>query len=371
MTDRERFLATMRFQAADRVPNHELGLWGQTKQMYIAAGMPEDATGDWFCGCEFLGLDRRDFAPLNVGPVPPFKRETIEETDRYEVFRDAWGALHKALKPGTVEDTRASMDQYISFPVRCPEDFEPMKARFDPRAPGRRPPDWAERVERWWRRDCPLCLTTNGSFGLYFALRKWMGTENLSLAFYDQPKMVHEMVELLADFFIELTEPALGEVDFDYFNFSEDFAFKTGPLLSPRLFREFLLPAYRRIIEHFRRHGVEFIWVDSDGNTELLIPLLLEVGVNGHWPLEIAAGMDPVKLRKEYGRDLMLSGGIDKMALAKGKKEIEDELDRHMRPALESGGFIPTIDHSIPPDIPYENFMYYMELKRDIADGRG
>ena len=79
--------------------------------------------------------------------------------------------------------------------------------------------------------------------------------------------------------------------------------------------------------------------------------------------------MDPVKLRREYGKDMVLCGGIDKRAMARGKKAIDEELDRHMRPMLESGGFIPTVDHTVPPDVSYDNFTYYIARKRAIAEG--
>jgi len=371
MTDRERFLATMRFEPVDRVPYHELGLWGQTVELYIQAGMPEEAaTADFFRGDDWLGLDRRDFVPLKTGPMPPFAHETIEETERHVVFRDGNGIVHKALKEGTVRGTRASMDQYIRFPVREPGDFKAIKARYDSQSPGRSPENWDALVAQWIGRDYPLCLLTNGTFGFYSMLRCWMGTENLSTAFFDYPNMVHEMVEFLTDFFIRLTGPALAEVDIDYFNFFEDLAYKTGPLISPRLFREFLLPGYRKVIEHLRSHGVEFIWLDSDGNLEPLIPLLLDAGVTCLWPCEIAAGMDPVKLRATYGKALAFAGGIDKRQLTRGKRDIENELLRRMPPLLETGGYIPTVDHTVPPDVPYENFIYYIELKRRIIEGK-
>jgi len=371
MTDRERFLATMRFGPVDRVPYHELGLWGHTVEMYIKAGMPESAaTANFFEGNDHLGLDRRQFVPLDIGPLPPYQDEVLEQTERYEVYRDGWGTVHRALKEDTVRGTRASMDQYVKFAVETPADYQALKARFDPRAPARYPQDWDRLKERWRTRSCPLCLLANGTFGFYSMLRRWMGTESACRAFYDYPDMVHEAVEFMADFLIELTTPALKQCDVDYFNFFEDFAGKGGPLISPRLFREFLMPGYRRVIEHLRRHGVEIIWLDSDGNTEALIPLLLEVGVTCHWPCEVAAGMDPVRLRRRYGRALCLAGGIDKRALTRGRKEIEQELYHRLPPLLETGGYIPTIDHTVPPDIPYENFIYYLELKRSICEGR-
>jgi uroporphyrinogen decarboxylase len=301
--------------------------------------------------------------------IPAFAPEVIEETDRYVVHRDGQGIVRKAMKEGTVRGTRPSMDQYLRFAVETPEDFEALKTRYDPSDPRRYPPWWASRVRAWSVRQHPLCLCVNCAMGLYSNCRIWMGTENLSVAFHDQPKLVHEMMDFIADFTIEALRRAVEDVDIDYFNYFEDFAYKTGPLFSPDTFREFLLPRYKRINEFLCSHGVEIITLDSDGNTEVLIPLMLEAGINGHWPLEVAAGMDPRKLRREYGRDLALSGGIDKRALARGRKAIEEEVLSKVPPLLEEGGYIPTVDHTVPPDVSYADFLYYMELKRRCLDG--
>jgi len=73
--------------------------------------------------------------------------------------------------------------------------------------------------------------------------------------------------------------------------------------------------------------------------------------------------MDPLAVRAEYGHDLALIGGIDKRALARGRKAITAELYRIIPPLIEDGGYIPTLDHAVPPDVSYDNWMYYMELK--------
>ena len=105
-------------------------------------------------------------------------------------------------------------------------------------------------------------------------------------------------------------------------------------------------------------------WLDSDGNVEELIPLWLESGINGVYPMEVAAGMDVVKLRREYGKDLLMTGGIDKRVLARDRKAIDEELEAKI-PLAEQGGYIPHIDHAIPHDVPYENFAYYWERKKE------
>ena len=94
---------------------------------------------------------------------------------------------------------------------------------------------------RWWENhDYPLCLFVNAQIGFYWTLREWVGTENLSYMFYDDPDLVHEMLDFLADFIIEVSTKALSSVPIDYFNFSEDFAGKSGPLISPKMYKEFL-----------------------------------------------------------------------------------------------------------------------------------
>lgn len=200
-------------------------------------------------------------------------------------------------------------------------------------------------------------------------LRRWMGTEKACTIFYDDPALAEEILDFLTDFFIETTRRALNEVEVDWYNYFEDFAFKTGPLISPKIFKQFLLPRYRRINNHLRAHGVDIISLDSDGNIEVLLPMIIEAGINHICPLEQAAGMDAVKIRKQYGTALAMLGSIDKRELAKGKREIEKELLRQVPYLLETGGYIPTVDHTIPPDVSYDNFIYYLGLKKKIIEG--
>jgi len=107
--------------------------------------------------------------------------------------------------------------------------------------------------------------------------------------------------------------------------------------------------------------------VDSDGNIDELIPLWLEGGVNGFLPMEVAAGMDAVALRKKYGKNLILIGNIDKRALIKNKEAIRKEVMSKVPYLLSQGGYFPTIDHAVPPDVPFENYMYYLQFLRKIT----
>jgi len=135
------------------------------------------------------------------------------------------------------------------------------------------------------------------------------------------------MMEYLTEFYCRTIERAVKEVDFDYAIFGEDIAYKNGPLLSPKIVKEFMVPRYKRITRLLRENGIDIIFIDSDGNVEELIPLWLEAGINGVYPLEVAAGMDPVALRKKYGKNLVMMRGIDKRALIEGKDAIDRELE--------------------------------------------
>ena len=370
MIPRERFLNVMEYRPVDRVPNWELGAWGQTIERWQAEGLkPHTFHWDWFTGEECLGMDQREFLPVHMGMIPGFESKVLEKTDRYEVIQHGSGVVTKALIEGTVRGTRASMDQYLRFPVETIEDLRAMKKRYDPATPIRYPLYWRSKIPCWQNRQHVLVLGQNCCTGFYGVARAWMGTENLSLAFYDQPALVEEMFEFIADFAIEVTRPFVEAVQFDYFNFFEDMACKSGPLCSPACFRRFIMPHYRRVIGHLKSHGVKYCSLDSDGNTEPLIPLYMEMGIDAHWPFERASNMDPNRIRKQFGKDLRIWGAVDKRELTKGKAEIDAAL-RELAPLVEEGGFVPHLDHTFPPDISWANFNYYWEQKRKLLEGQ-
>jgi uroporphyrinogen decarboxylase len=149
--------------------------------------------------------------------------------------------------------------------------------------------------------------------------------------------------------------------------FWEDMAFKTGPLISPKMFRQFMMPRYKVITDLLRSKGVDIIFVDSDGGLNQLIPLWLESGINFFWPLECAAGNDAVELRKKYGHDAILGGNIDKRALLKSRDVIHQEVMSKVPYLLETGGYFPSVDHFVPPDVPFENFVYLINTLREVA----
>jgi uroporphyrinogen decarboxylase len=192
--------------------------------------------------------------------------------------------------------------------------------------------------------------------------------ERLSTLFYDDPGLVHELCEHIADFVIELLTPILQQISFDFAFLWEDMAGKGGPLCSPRTYREFMLPPLQRVTDLLHSQGIDVIIVDSDGQNDVLIPLWLEAGVTGLRPFEVAAGCDAVALRKRYGKHLIIQGAVDKRSLAKGRAEIDREVLSKVPWLCWQGGYFPQVDHLVPPDVSLENYRYYSHLLRRVVE---
>jgi uroporphyrinogen decarboxylase len=175
------------------------------------------------------------------------------------------------------------------------------------------------------------------------------------------------MVETCADCIIETIRPTLeAGIEFEYASMWEDMCYRAGPLLSPKVFRDVLVPQYRRITGLLAKHGCDIVVLDCDGDIALLAPLWLGAGVNTMFPIEVGTwGADPVEYRRIYGHDMRIIGGVSKRILAGRREEITREVDR-LAPLVEDGGFIPTPDHRVPPDVPLDNYLFYLERAREV-----
>ena len=371
MTTRERFLRCLNFQPVDHVPHMEITVWGHTQERWESEGMPAGMDMSFMMGSAYFGLEGYAAVDFPLGPMPAYDTVMLREDEREEVFVDGWGRTRRALKPGTVRGTRLTMDQYLDFAVHDHASFLDMKRRYEGDVAERYPAGWEAQVARMAATDQARTVLNplGGTFGYYSMLRNWIGTERLSYMFYDDPALVEECLECLSDFALRLLEKALTDIQVDFYIIHEDMAGKGGPLMGPALFRRFLAPHYRRLIECFRKHGVDLIMVDTDGDFEALVGDFLDAGVQGFCPMEVAAGMDPVAMRRRFGSAFCMIGGIDKREIAKGRAAIDRQIEEVIKPLIGMGGYIPTIDHSIPPDVRYDDFLYYLERKCEVMGG--
>jgi uroporphyrinogen decarboxylase len=394
LNERERFLATMAFEPVDRVPLWEYDYWGETLRVWRAQGAPlqigmtegvnpqveKQKKGVWNPFSSYLlpplviepgvsagfqmdsGLRR---VPLNAFISPTFEYQVLKVKGDEIISRDERGHIRRDLRG------QDGVSNIIKPLVADREDWERVKAeRLQLSIVGRLPPDWPQLKEDFRSRDYPLAIGGHSALaGFHVPARYLMSTEGLLYGLHDQPELVKDIIDHLADLQLYLFDQVLGQIDVDLGFACEDLAYKTGPFISPAMFRHFILPSYKRLTGLLRDHGVNIMIIDSDGDNWDLIPLFMEGGVTGMGPMEVAAGMDVVRLRKAFPH-LQIIGGIDKRKLAAGKPTIDEELGAKVPYVLPTGGYIPCCDHGVPPDVSWENFCYYRDkLEKLVTRG--
>lgn len=258
------------------------------------------------------------------------------------------------------------MPYFLEFPISDKKDFEELKD-FWKSIPfkNRIPENWDFLVEKYKKRTYPLVI---GGYpiGFFGTLRNLMGPEAILYAFYDNPNLVKDMISFLVEHYISIWGIVLEKIKVDYVQIWEDMCYRGGSLISPSMFREFILPAYKKLSNFLKDMDINILLVDCDGDITELIPLWIEGGVTGIWPFEVQAGMDIYKIRNNFPK-LQILGGINKKAIALGKKTIDNELKK-VKQVLYKGGYIPFIDHCVPPDISWGNFEYYRYKLNNIID---
>jgi len=354
MTHRERFRRLMHFQTVDRVVHWEFGYIDETMERWHKEGLPPRKNSIETIEAYF-GVDPA--VRVRIGPMfdPEFtgKGKVLEVRANSVVYEHADGTVTEEIKEGL-----HTIPHFIKFPISGRDDWARFKERLRPDTPGREI-DWDTEAPKYRNLDVPVGIGLGSYFGIP---RNWIGFENISLMLYDDRELVEEIVETLTRLYLRQLEDALTHVEVDFAAGWEDICFRNGPMLSPRMFGEIVVPRLKRVTACLRQHGVDVIWTDCDGDITQLVPYWLDAGVNCMFPLEVHPGSDPVKFRKMYGRRVLLRGGVAKYQLALGKKEILAELKR-IEKIVEEGGYIPHGDHRIPNDVPYDNYRYYIREK--------
>jgi uroporphyrinogen-III decarboxylase len=357
MNDRERFIAVMEYQTVDRVPLWDFGVWPETIERWKGEGY--DPTHPP------VFTDQRDWQAGWFFPNPQFQRTIVEEDSRTVLYINHEGILMRERK----DNPMSSMPQFVKFPVETREDFRRFwKERMQPNLSQRLGENWRERLGAYRNRNYPLIVIADRWGGFFGPLRNLLGVEKLCMLFYDDPAFIEEMMEANVDFIIAIMDQVLEVTDIDVFGFWEDMAYKSGPLVGPTLYRKYALPRYRRVVDFLRSRGVNYISLDSDGDITQLIPIWVDAGINVLYPFEVQCGMDVVKVRKEYGRDLRLWYGVNKRAAAEGSESMLREIER-VKPLIADGGYIPGPDHSFPPDVSFDNYRLFMSKLREACGG--
>lgn len=383
MTPRERFLAVAAGQRPDRMPFYFGGPRASTFAAWRKQGLSAEQQAQWQ---QFVGEDgMTGIGKLDFGPLPRFEERVLEERGNIRIWQDHWGvkrvdAVHQPT-PGFA--TR----RYLEFPVHDRASFAAMRERFDPSTPERTRPtpgendrptcnpdgyrvyqstaDWRDRVDVCNRADVPVCVSVPG---LWWTARDWCGFEGLCALCADDPGLVCEMMNFWADFVIALLDEPLRAIRVDYVILNEDMAYNHAAMLSPAMMRRYMLPGYRRLRAFFRERGVSVVAMDTDGHNSQVLDVFYPETIDGIVPMEIAANNDPRRYLSEHP-GLFIMGGIDKRELKRDRASVRAEVVRRYRVAREFAGFIPTVDHGVPPDVPLRHFLYMAELIKGFAEG--
>jgi uroporphyrinogen decarboxylase len=348
----------MHFQPVDHIPDEEFGYWSENLAVWKQQGLPDNVTNLE----AYFKFAPRSGVGGNTGFSFGFKSEVIEETDTYRIVIDGNGAKLQEFKDGS-----STIPHYIEFGLKGRKEWEELyKPRLDIDNPSRYPEnraDWEQIKARLNDPNWEIPVGT-GIGSLFGVLRNWAGFEGISMLCYDDPELVEEMVTHLADLTCAVIKRTASEIKLDYAGGWEDMAFNNGPIISPKMIRKWLTPNYKRITDILRENGCDIIYTDCDGNINDMIEPWLEGGVNGIFPVDVVGGSDPIAIRKKYGDKVVMLGGVDKHALIHGKESIKAEIKK-IKPYVLEGGWIPHVDHRCPPDVTFENYLYYLDVKRE------
>ncbi len=295
---------------------------------------------------------------VNVGFMGGPDEVVLDENDEYTIFRDRMGRTMKLPR------AYATLALPLDYPVKTMDDWLAVKHHYA-FSEERFAPDWEARANDAIQARCVLSVSMLGAFA---EPRELMGDEAVCIAYYDQPELLHDMVHTFGDTAQRVLDRASKAVQVDCLSVHEDMAGKSGPLAGPKQVREFFVPYYRRIWDMLADRGARLFDQDSDGDMNAVIEPFLEAGVNCMHPMEPAAGMDIVEVRRTYGRRLAFYGGIDKHVIRRSHKEITAELEYKIPPMVASGGCMLALDHRIPNGTPLANYRFYIAKAWEIMN---
>ncbi len=359
MTPGERLRATYEFRPVDHLVRREFYIWNEALERWKKEGLPADYDKTNLFNFDpggSVGVD------LHLGwceppYLPAYESKVVKDEGETEIIQDwagRWLRVFKGRRHGFMPD-------YLRHPVTSMADWEAdVRPRLDPTDPRRYEKLAASAARAAAQQRDAAMMVRVGLVGGYMYLRAMAGPTELLYMFHDQPELIRAMMRQWTLVMDTALARVQALVELDELMFAEDICYNHGLLISPAMFRAFLQPCYRQVIENARARQRRrmFFHVDTDGWAVPAVPLYLELGLDAMSPWEVASGCDVVAVAQQWPR-LILAGGIDKRVLAAGPAAIEKHL-QHILPAMvKRGGFIPTCDHGVPDDVSLESYLYY------------
>ena len=303
-------------------------------------------------------FEDRSHVPVSTGRNGGYPEVTIEEDDEIRTWRDGLGRTMRLAK------TYATLPLPLDYPVRNMDDWRKIKPWYE-FAESRFRSDWPAVARRGRQEGKVVVVSIPGGFD---EPRQLMGEERLCIAYYEQPELIHDILQTIGDTAFRVLDRVSATVPIDLLSVHEDMAGKSGSLAGPTQIREFIAPYYRRIWDMLEDRGARLFEQDSDGDMNSVIDAFLDAGINSMYPMEPAANMDVVKIREKYGTRLAFSGGLDKHVIRRSRADIVRELEYKIPPMVAAGGCVLSLDHRIPGGSSLDNYRFYLARAWQIME---
>jgi len=360
MTSKERMIHTLNLQPVDHVPA-AVSPWGATVERWRSEGhigQEEDVS-------EHFGQDLRSGGWFNSVADLDFEERVLEETEETRLTLDGNGAT---LRRHKLHD---STPEHVDFSVKDREGWEEKVKPFLVDVDRRRIPFENYRNAKAFAAEKERFFVWGG-VAPFEQMHPVCGHEYMLMGMATDPDWVKDMVMTFADFTINHMEVLFAEEgDPDGFFFFEDMGFKQKPFMSPSMYREIIQPGHARLFDYAHSKGCKVI-VHSCGYVEPLVPGLIEAGMDCLQAMEVKAGMDVLRLFKNFGDRIAFYGNIDvRKLIVNDLDAIEEELQTKIPPILQGGGgYILHTDHSEPPEINYKTMRFFVDRGREIGTPR-
>jgi len=316
---KQRFLGTLSGKEADRFPYFDLDPDEETVEKWHREGLPRETSV-----AEFFNLETHHSVGLTIRSYPYFEKAADLLTD--------------------------------------PSSFA---RHYDPDDPSRYDPDFVERCRRLEKEGRVVYVDASGGGLLQMlGVGDWKSLVTASLALLEEPLKVADLLDRTTDFYCVCLERVLSKVSVDYAAIYEPIAANTGPVISPAMFERFAMPGHRKVLGLLEKFNVPFrILCTTGGNLTSLLPPLIEAGINGLWISNILdVGMEYAALRRTFGPDIALIGGIDAGALCRDENAVRETIEETVPQLLEGGRYLPCLDDRPRSNISFARYKLFREL---------
>jgi hypothetical protein len=354
----DRVLKALSFREPDRIPRFDL-FWQEFIDKWAKEkGLAGDANIN-----EYYDLD---FVQCVMNEDPRVKSFTlIERGPDYTVFKSGFGCTCRKADyspmPAYLGFEVSSADEYASFAFDDPNDerryIEP-SANILSSAGNVVAPSFSDQMAAAEGKFARMGLVLEGQEFMW----RIRGMQDLFLDLMLEEKKVKKMLDRVESFEIQL---GLNQIKMgvDLMFIGGDVAYDKGMFYSPDTWRSFFKPLLYTMCHEFKKAKPDIkLLYHGCGDAREVYDDLIECGVDAYQSLEVKAGLDVVELKKKYRNRLAFVGNIDVRDVLTGDKEALEQFVLRRLNAAKGGGYIPMSDHSVPDNVPVENYDYYMKL---------